>query len=103
MRSRAVIKNVTDAANITVKFKKKCKLLHLRYIGVLNQNAILIQRFLQNLCAEPLRDKCDFKVTAVTIEFGSQFVACEASLVRLMYEVMLEADNWGSVKKSIDD
>lgn len=45
----------------------------------------------------------DFKALYLNskVEFSPQFVACEASLVRLMYEVMLEADNWDSVKKAL--
>lgn len=33
------------------------------------------------------------------VEFSPQFVACEASLIRLMYESMLDADDWTYVKK----
>lgn len=45
----------------------------------------------------------DFKALYLNskVEFSPQFVACEASLVRLMYEAMLEADNWDSVKKAL--
>lgn len=45
----------------------------------------------------------DFKALYLNskVEFSPQFVACEASLVRLMYEVMLEEDNWDSVKKAL--
>lgn len=35
------------------------------------------------------------------VEFSPQFVACEASLLRLMYEAVLENDNWDSVKKAL--
>ncbi len=45
----------------------------------------------------------DFKALYLNskVEFSPQFVACEASLVRLMYETMLEADNWDCVKKAL--
>lgn len=45
----------------------------------------------------------DFKALYLNskVEFSPQSVACEASLVRLMYEAMLEADNWDSVKKAL--
>jgi len=35
------------------------------------------------------------------VEFSPQFAACEASLVRLLYESMLEADDWTCVKKAL--
>lgn len=35
------------------------------------------------------------------VEFSPQFVACEASLIRLMYESMLDADDWTYVKKAL--
>ena len=45
----------------------------------------------------------DFKALYLNskIEFSPQFVACKASLVRLMYEAVIEADNWDSVKKAL--
>lgn len=45
----------------------------------------------------------DFKALYLNnkVEFSPQSVACEASLVRLMYEAMLEADNWDAVKKAL--
>jgi hypothetical protein len=45
----------------------------------------------------------DFKALYLNgkIEFSPQLVACKASLVRLMYEALLEADNWDSVKKAL--
>ena len=45
----------------------------------------------------------DFKALYLNskVEFSPQFVACEASLVRLMYESMLEADDWTYVKKAL--
>ncbi len=45
----------------------------------------------------------DFKALYLNskVEFSPQFAACKASLVRLMYEAMLEADNWDIVKKAL--
>jgi hypothetical protein len=45
----------------------------------------------------------DFKALYLNgkIEFSPQLVACKASLLRLMYEALLEADNWDSVKKAL--
>jgi hypothetical protein len=45
----------------------------------------------------------DFKALYLNskVEFSPQFVACKASLVRLMYETMLETDNWNPVKKAL--
>jgi hypothetical protein len=45
----------------------------------------------------------DFKALYLNskVEFSPQLVACKASLVRLMYEALLEADNWDSVKKAL--
>jgi hypothetical protein len=45
----------------------------------------------------------DFKALYLNgkIEFSPQLVACKASLVRLMYEALLEADDWDSVKKAL--
>ncbi len=45
----------------------------------------------------------DFKALYLNskVEFNPQFVACEASLVRLVYEAMLEADDWDAVKKAL--
>lgn len=45
----------------------------------------------------------DFKALYLNskVEFSPQFVACEASLVRLLYESMLEADDWTCVKKAL--
>ena len=35
------------------------------------------------------------------VEFNPQFVACGAALVRLMYEAILEGENWDLVKKAL--
>lgn len=45
----------------------------------------------------------DFKALYLNgkVEFSPQFVACEASLIRLMYESMLDADDWTYVKKAL--
>lgn len=45
----------------------------------------------------------DFKALYLNskVEFSPQFVACEASLVRLLYESMLEAEDWTCVKKAL--
>lgn len=45
----------------------------------------------------------DFKALYLNskVEFSPQFVACKASLVRLMYESVLEADDWAYVKKAL--
>lgn len=43
----------------------------------------------------------DFKALYLNskVEFNPQFVACTAALVRLMYEAILEGENWDSVKR----
>lgn len=45
----------------------------------------------------------DFKALYLNskVEFNPQFVACTAALVRLMYEAILEGENWDSVKKAL--
>ena len=45
----------------------------------------------------------DFKALYLNskVEFNPQFVACEAALVRLMYEAILEGKNWDLVKKAL--
>ncbi len=45
----------------------------------------------------------DFKALYLNskVEFNPQFVACTAALVRLMYEAILEGENWDLVKKAL--
>lgn len=45
----------------------------------------------------------DFKALYLNskVEFNPHFVACTAALVRLMYEAILEGENWDSVKKAL--
>lgn len=46
----------------------------------------------------------DFKALYLNskVEFSPQFVACEASLVRLMYDAMLEENDWSYVNKALE-
>ena len=68
------------------------KQLH-RYAMVDSGEDIELKKYINDFKALYLNSKVDF---------SPQIVACRASLIRLMYEAMLEDDNLDSVKKALE-
>ena len=58
---------MADGADVAVKLKEQGKLLSLRDIGAFHQHTVLVEDFLEDLGAEPLRDQRHLQIAGIAV------------------------------------
>nr|DAJ09949.1 MAG TPA: hypothetical protein [Caudoviricetes sp.] len=95
--STAVVHDMTDGTDITIKLEEQCELDCLGVVGNLHKHTVLVQCLFQNLGSEPFRDKGDLKVTAVAVVGVGTEVhdAVRIERRRFTFGIQADADSTG--------